>query len=126
MLRIYGCSDDLVEVESDDSPTDVNEYSPPDGGAVRFTIGWSEAAIGRDAAGVEVTMSYGSMGVWSAEVGQMDDGAKIPWPITIGQHDGGRDRFYSVGVIVGCPPGTPVRVDYRKRNGEWKRYGAES
>jgi hypothetical protein len=105
MIRIYGASDDLVEIEGDRSD-EIGCYDRK----VRVSVGTPEA-------GVLVTMRYGSTGMgfatWTAEIGQMAEGVEIPWPVSItnAEKSGRPDpRSYSVTVEIGCPPGTPVKA----------------
>jgi hypothetical protein len=113
-VRISGHSDDIVSLEAYVS----DEVS---GDAVRVKIGWSEAAPGRDAAGVMVTMIYGgndSGAVWAATVEQFEDGVPVPWPVTI------TFRTYTPVVLVGCPEGTPIVAERRRGSsdcGRWER-----
>ena len=87
-LRIYGASDDLVEIE-----------------------GWMEEEIGcydepvtlRIGSVLRVTMAYdGHAGTWTAKLEQEDEGGIIPWPVTV------TTVKYSICVVIGCPPGTRV------------------
>ena len=102
MLKIYGASDDLVEIEGPGGD-EVDCYDS----SVLITIGWPEAQAGKDAKGLVVRMRYGSPGfggTWSAEVGQIDEDFPIPWPVRIEV----AERPYSALVIVDCPDDTPV------------------
>lgn len=103
MIRIYGASDDLVEIEGDH-----NEEVDALNDEVKVTIG-------TDAGGLLVLMRYaaGGMGfaTWTAEVGQMAENVEIPWPVHIGHAMRGSRVGYSVTVEVDCPPGTPVRAE---------------
>jgi len=102
MLKIYGASDDLVEIEGPGG----DEVGCYDSG-VLITIGWTEAQAGKDAKGLVVRMRYGSPGfgsTWSAEVGQIDEDILIPWNVTVRV----AERPYSALVIVDCPDDTPV------------------
>lgn len=112
-MLIYGHSDDIVCVNPGD-PEKEEEYECPEDGEVRITVGHL------DPLGVEILMSYGKeAAVWGAEVRQIGDGVRIPWPVRIKQHNSGLDRFYTVEVTVDCPPGTPVMVECRKCRREW-------
>lgn len=97
MIRIYGCSDDLIEIESDDGKVgeELNVIDPP-----RATI-----KLGDDNGGVKVKMKYGSWGCWSATIEQLNEGVMIPWPIRVTQHQNG----YSIKVEIDCPSDTPVK-----------------
>jgi len=101
-IRIYGASDDLVEIEGDVT----DEVNPG-----------SSITVGTAAAGVVVKMRYGKRkgaAVWEAVVGQIDEGVPIPWAVTISglaSQGDNRDhpRDYTAIVDIACPPGTPVR-----------------
>lgn len=111
MIRIYGASDDLVEIEGHPDGDEVGCYNS----IVIITIGTEDA-------GCRVIMRYadGNRGaVWSAQVEQMDEGVPIPWAITIGhcnrdgkplpldvpknEEGGTRGVAYSVLVQVDAP-----------------------
>jgi hypothetical protein len=122
MLRIYGASDDLVEIEGDHN----DEFEEGD----VIIIGQREASAGVSAYGVQVRMTYGlakwnTGATWAADIAPMDDGAEMPWPVTVGL----AERGYSALVEVACPKGTPVLV-LRKgkhvwRDGKWLTKGDE-
>ncbi len=117
MITIYGCSDDLVEIGGD-----IEDEIGSD--LVTIDIGWPED--GERARGVRVVMTYAPEGygpVWGATVGQFDEGADIPWAVTIkhGPKKGyPNPRSYSAMVVVDCPPGTPVEI--RPKRGSAVRY----
>lgn len=104
MIRIYGASDDLVEIEGA-----LKEEVTP-----HRTI-----TIGDDKRGVLVTMRYSAKGngCWRASVDMVGEGVPM-FPVTItqaephgGSYDGGKlvkNPYYSVMVNVDCPPGTQV------------------
>lgn len=99
-LRIYGASDDLVELEGI-LRDEVNEIDSDKG--VPITIG--EPRTG----GIRVVAFYaapfgGDKGkaVWGFRVEPLDEDVACPWPIRIEAHG------YSAHVVVGCPQGTPV------------------
>jgi hypothetical protein len=98
MIEISGHSDDVVCIGGD-----VNDEVAP--GAILL--------VGTKQAGVEVKMQYLSTGVWAARVSQVDDGAPIPWPVSICESEptglkDNRTPPYTVVVRIDCPPGTPV------------------
>lgn len=98
MIRIYGLSDDLVEIDGD-----ARGEICADGARVY---------VGDEATrqGCLVTMRYRKNGRWCAEVsllGNGDDDAEIPWPVRVTQSS---DALYSVAVHVDCPPGTKLRL----------------
>jgi len=119
MLKIYGASDDLVELEGigelvrkcPECGHDIDEPS-------RAVVGHSSGEFGSGdlmvvvggvdgAPGIRVRVRYGRFGVgcWSAEVCQIDEDVPIPWPVSI-KHS---VRGYSVVVEIDAPDGTPVR-----------------
>jgi len=95
MIRIYGASDDLVEIDGD-VVDEVDCYKS----GVEITIG-TQAGAGKDAEGLTVRAEHGRLG-WLIGVALFDDDAPIPWPVRIETQD------YSPCVVVECPPGTPV------------------
>lgn len=102
MLRIYGASDDLVELEGIVS----DEVNHVGGGPVRLRIG-------DDTGGLFVVMKYsaGPGAVWSARIEQIEDDVPIPWPVTVRTQDPQNHcgvAGYTVIVEIGCPEGTPV------------------
>jgi hypothetical protein len=115
MLKLYGVSDDLVElygaIEDEFANQDV------------FVIGQCEATQGVSVHGVMVRMVYApawaGTAVWVAEVSPIEEDAPIPWTVTVTLGD----RGYSAEVTIDCPPETPVTVlrDGQPvwRNGEW-------
>lgn len=110
MLKIYGASDDLVELEGcvEDEIGCYDKW-------VEITVGYTEAEPGRDTQGVKVIMRYApkwaDAGVWTAEVFPLDEGVEIPWPVKIELSE----RKYSAQVVIDCPDGTPVK---------WKKISA--
>ena len=105
MIRIYGASDDLVEIEGDVS----DEVSQ-----LRWIL------IGDETRGVRVRMKYAatktSDGVWEGRVEQVKEGVPM-FPITIDEAEPGGHpdpRSYSVRINIDCPPGTPVHVGKRR------------
>lgn len=96
MLKFYGASDDLVEIDGD-IREEIGCYEKP----VRFRLGDVRG-------GCFVIMQYAvdddSDGVWRGSVEQITEDTPIPWPITIGVEN------YSVTVNVDCPAATPIMV----------------
>lgn len=103
-LKIYGASDDLVEIEGHFSE-EIDCYEKD----VLITVGWPEAAAGKNSQGVFVVMRYApswvKSGVWTAEISPFDEDVEIPWTITVGL--GGRG--YSAEVSIDCPDDVPVK-----------------
>jgi hypothetical protein len=95
-LRIYGASDDLIEIEGD-VREEIGSYDKD------CTI-----QIGDKTGGLLVTMSYGKRGTacWSAEISLIDEGIPIPWPVTVCL---GESCEYSAQVDIYCPADTPVK-----------------
>lgn len=104
MLKIYGASDDLVEIEGPGGD-EIDCYNS----GVEITVGYPEAAPGRDAQGVKVIMRYApkwtDAAVWTAEVFPIDEDVDIPWPVSVSL----AERGYSAQVLIDCPEDTPVK-----------------
>lgn len=103
MLRIYGASDDLVEIEGH-FEEEIDCYDS----AVVITVGWPEASPGENARGLRVYIRYApdwaKTGVWPVAVAPLDDDAEIPWPVSVTL--GGRG--YSSELTIDCPDDVPV------------------
>lgn len=97
MIRIYGGSDDLVEIEGDyneELNVEMNKWMP--------------ITIGDEKGGLLVHVGYGLLsrnGVWEICVEQIDEDVPIPWLVTIGVAPQG----YSTLLTVNCPRGTPIQ-----------------
>ena len=103
-IRIYGASDDLVEVEwwTDDNmkhhEDEVGAYDRP----VDIGIGGDD--------GIVVTMQHdGKLGwISSVRLGpRFEDNSKMAWPIRVELSETG----YSLAVVVECPDGTTLDFD---------------
>jgi hypothetical protein len=105
MIRIYGCSDDLVEIDTDDDSSDEIETHRH----VSILVGTKEG-------GCIVTAKYGGMerlaidgfgggGTWRLSVDMINEGIPIPWGISIAV----AECQYSPTVMIDCPSGTPWR-----------------
>ena len=126
MITLYGASDDLVEIEGINFPTEEEDEDRDaalvrtgnaDGkardeldvykGAWRFTIGQPEAVEGQNSHGIIVTMRYGAGpgATWGATIDPIDEGVPCPWAIT------SRVAGYSTHVSIDAPDGTPVRAE---------------
>jgi len=99
MLRIYGASDDLVEIE----------------GIVSDELGAYERArtitVGDTSGGVVVRVEYAvanRAGVWSVAFEPIDEDVPIPWPISVKLNAIRDGRGYSTEASIDCPAGTPV------------------
>ncbi len=98
MLKIYGCSDDLVEVEGI-LDEEIGCYD----NAVEFTIS-------DDNGGIRVLVSYDNFGdgCWSFKVTNLADGLPLPFPVRFeNEHD------YSLALVVDC--GFDACVDFELR-----------
>lgn len=102
-LKIYGASDDLVEIEGHFTE-EVDCYDKN----VLITVGWPEASAGEESRGLQILMKYApkwtDSGVWSAELAPLDEDVKIPWPVSVKLGE----RGYTVEVIIDCPDDVPV------------------
>ena len=92
-IRIYGGSDDLVEVEGCKG---ADEFGAPlSGGRL-----WRGDLIAPDGGSLRVHMIYD--GCWHVAVGQVDDGVPLPaWPLRFETEQG-----YSTVLVVDAPEGT--------------------
>ncbi len=112
MVRIYGASDDLVEIEGH-----------PDGDEVGCYEQDVIVVLGDEKGGVLVRMSYSprftgapglpdaAFGCWSAEVAPIGEDVPMPWPVTITnpiEQRAGGPRGYSACVSVDCPADTKL------------------
>lgn len=110
MIRIYGASDDLVEIEGHNEGDEIGCYKQ----AVYVILG------GADTGGIAVRMSYAphfskkigqevGFACWSAEVVQLAESCPIPWPVSI-VHTTSHGIGYSVEVRIDAPADVPMRV----------------
>ena len=111
MIRIYGASDDLVEIEGHPDGEEVGCYDKD----VVVIIGTMTAGLvvrmSYDGATVPESAGLGEVGFgcWSARVVQVAEDAPVPWPVTIttaGSSSGAVG--YSVCVNIDAPAGTPL------------------
>jgi len=128
MLKIYGSSDDLVELEGvcnmmrtcPKCGRDIDEPSEciVGDGTDEIDTGSRPCAIivgDVENGGVVVKMRYEesvTSGCWSAEIAQLGENVPIPWPVQVitmlsSRADGGVP--YSVKVTIDAPHKTPVR-----------------
>lgn len=119
MIRIYGGSDDLCEIEGIDLEsydTDSDEPASRKGVAkadardeigcidkdVHFVIGNAEATSGENASGIRVWLHYTDLGVWSVQLLPIEEDVPCPFPVRV-VVDG-----YTAIAEIDAPPGTPV------------------
>ncbi len=95
MLRIYGASDDLIEVEGIESG-EIGCWDQ----RVTFEIGTVEGG------GYRVEMWHDGKTGWQTQIALLadKDDVVIPWPARFGLSECG----YSVAVEIDCPEGTRV------------------
>ena len=100
MIKIYGGSDDLVEIEGCTSGDEVGCYEQD----VTIVVGAPEATGGANASGLRVTMHYGTgdAGVWEARVSPLDEDVPCPWAVKL------TVEGYSAVVEIDAPADTPV------------------
>ena len=102
MIKIYGSSDDLVEIEGSTHEDEINAEW------VELIIGNREADAGVDAHGLRVVMRYApsnvDAAVWVAQVGPVDEDAACPWPVVV------KVEGYTAVVEIDCPADTPIAV----------------
>ncbi len=94
-VKVYGASDDLVEIEGIPVPDEIGAWDREV--AVR---------IGGDNGLVVKNRHDGKIGwITSVHMGpRVDDGDPLLWPVSVEMSPTG----YSLAVIVECPDGTPV------------------
>ena len=115
-FKIYGTSDDLIEIEevgTDDQQREVrgDQGDELNADGANIVIGREEAGEGTDAEGIRVSMRYGKRGCWEAHIAPIDEDVPCPWKV------GGTINKYTAVVDVYCPLGTPIR---------WKRVNVKS
>ena len=116
MIRIYGGSDDLCEVEgislhanedskggsgvakAGTSPDEIGCYDLD----VQFVIGYPEARAGDDAHGIRVWLHYTDLGVWAVSVMPIEEDIACRFPVSV------RVKGYSAVAEIDAPDGTPV------------------
>ena len=96
-IRIYGASDDCIEVEGCKGADEFNSYE-------RGPVMW-----GGDlrAPNGEVMRAYAVLtSCWSVALGQTTEDQPFPaWPVTVAQHP---DTAYSTMVEIDAPDGTEL------------------
>ena len=104
MIRIYGASDDLVEIDGH-VREEINCYSK----AVRIEVGdptdptTGGCIVWATYAPQEVFVAPG--GTWLLAVTLFDEDVPLPWPVRLEV----KECRYSPTLVIGCPTGTPVR-----------------
>lgn len=117
-MKIYGASDDLVEIEDCDGADEIGAANS----ATRILVGKPDA-------GLYVIMEYAGPrvpgAVWHATIAQVSEDIPIPWPVRIDV----TQRGYSVEVCIDCPKSTPVAVEQADADCDakmvWKRSTAD-
>ena len=107
MYRIYGASDDLIEIEGD-----ISEEYGTDGGD--FWIGDTPAD---DGAGFSLEFLSGG---WTFVIGESvlkEDESDLTWPMRLEGYEG---KYIS--LVVDCPDGTPLWWK-PKDTDPWRRVG---
>jgi hypothetical protein len=116
MIRVYGASDDLVEVEGHDKISEIDCY----GRDIILVFGDAETG------GVALRVSYNphfkaaqraedkdppGWACWSIEIVQLADECPIPWPISVTHETRQYSRIgYTVVVSIDAPSATPLLV----------------
>lgn len=121
MIRIYGQSDDLVEIEG------IANGEHNNGKALELGADCAVIVLGDKAGGVCVTVDYHSArmiegrpegwGCWSVQVVQLSGDVPIPWPVTVRHHVRNGRVGYSAVVEIDAPADTP-RLILSSFNGE--------
>jgi hypothetical protein len=110
-VKIYGASDDLVELEGGPDGDDEIDALDRD---VRITIG-SDAH-----GGIVVVMSYApgdvEDGVWQARLSPIAEDVACPWPVRV------ECKGYSAVVEIDCPRDVQLRVENRKQGKNEKKW----
>ena len=99
MIRIYGVSDDLVEIEGD-VEEEIGCYDK----AVTLEVGGAKGGL-RVVAEYAPRHASSDVGVWRLGVEPIDEDVPIPWPVRVEL----AERGYSPVINIDCPPGTPVQ-----------------
>lgn len=103
-MKIYGASDDLVEIEGGPEGDDEINVIDKD---VRFTIGSDVHG------GIVVVMSYApddlEDGCWQARLAPIAEDVPCPWPVRVDA------KGYSAVVQIDCPRDVQMRVEKRRQ-----------
>lgn len=104
-IRIYGASDDLIEVEGCEGADEFNSYE--DG-----PVMWRGDLRAPDGEAVRAHAVFD--GCWSIALGQRDEYDPFPtWPITVARHP---NMTYSTMVEIDAPDGTVLENVWPKRS----------
>lgn len=96
-IRIYGASDDLIEVEGDGITDEFNSYEK--GHAM-----WRGDLRAPDGDVLRAHAVFSDDGCWSIALGQAYEATPLPtWPVTIARHP---QMSYSTMVEIDAPQGT--------------------
>lgn len=94
-IRIYGASDNLIEVEGCEGADEFNTYE-------HGPVMWGGDLRAPDGEQMRAHVVFD--GCWSVALGQVDEDKPLPaWPVTIAQH---RSLPYSVMAVIDAPEGT--------------------
>ena len=103
-IRMYGASDDLVEVEGTDSaidrtaaPDNSENVAGPGGQGGEFNVTSEEATF---IIGGQVRVFSVYDGTWSFAVGMVDEDTPLPWPVRV---QACPEVAYSVEVLIEVP-----------------------
>lgn len=109
-IRIYGASDDLIEVEGDGINDEFNSYEMGNGPGALMWCGDLRAPNG------DIMRAYAvADGCWSIALGQADEDKPFPaWPVTIAQHP---DTRYSTMAEIDAPDGTVLENVWPSQGG---------
>ncbi len=92
MYKIYGASDDLIEIEGKHGD-EIDTYKGP-----RW-ITFGNEVIG----GIRVFAGHTGEWGWLLSVQPLDDDIPCPWPVSVVVADNG----YSMAICIDCPDDTP-------------------
>ncbi|HZB31251.1 MAG TPA: hypothetical protein VE465_13890 [Streptosporangiaceae bacterium] len=101
-IKIYGASDDLVEVEGCEGADEFNVYGTDTPDSEVMWRGDLIAPGGTEAMQVHAIRT--GEGCWAVAIGQADESIPLPpWPVRIEQH---RSIPYSTVLRIDAPYGT--------------------
>ena len=115
MIRIYGASDDLVEVEGDHLEDEFSGGSTVTIKHVRNEkCGSCDVESDHVLGGLHVRMTYadlGEGGVWTASVAPIDEDVPIPWPVRILANG-----YTAIVEIQTDPKDDDIKIDVAERS----------